>query len=44
MEDTAKAISVENKWLFFEVDTRDILLKFMNGKNFKDQVPVEKIF
>jgi len=44
MEDTAKAISVENKWLFFEVDASDIMLKFMNGKNDKDSVPVEKIF
>ena len=29
MEDTAKAIAVENKWLFFEIDASEIMLKFM---------------
>jgi hypothetical protein len=31
MEDTAKAIAVENKWLFYEIDSSEIILKFMQG-------------
>jgi len=31
MEETAKAIAVENKWLFFEIDASEIMLKFMQG-------------
>jgi hypothetical protein len=29
MEETAKAIAVENKWLFYEIDASEIVLKFM---------------
>jgi hypothetical protein len=29
MEETAKAIAVENKWLFYEIDASEIILKFM---------------
>ncbi len=29
MEDTAKAIAIENKWLFTEIDVQDILIKFL---------------
>jgi ABC-type uncharacterized transport system substrate-binding protein len=32
MEETAKAVALENKWLFHELDSADILVKFMHGE------------
>jgi len=33
MEETAKAIAVENKWFFYEIDTSDILLKYVHRRD-----------
>jgi SpoVK/Ycf46/Vps4 family AAA+-type ATPase len=30
MSETAKTLAVENKWLFNEIDSSDILVKFMH--------------
>ena len=40
MEETAKAIAVENKWLFFEIDASEIMLKFMHGTNINLKVRI----
>ena len=31
MESTAKAVAIENNWLFTELDSQEILLSFLNG-------------
>lgn len=34
MEETAKAMALENKWLFNQVDSSEILVNFMKGDQF----------
>jgi hypothetical protein len=30
MESTAKAVAIENNWLFTEVDSQEIIMNYMN--------------
>jgi hypothetical protein len=36
IEDTAKAIAVENKWFFYEIDTADLILKYIHRRDNSD--------
>jgi ATP-dependent 26S proteasome regulatory subunit len=31
MENTAKALAIQNKWLFTEIESDELILKFMNN-------------
>lgn len=33
MESTAKAISIENNWLFTEIDSQEIIMNYMDCEN-----------
>ena len=33
MESTAKAISIENNWLFTEIDSQEIIMNYMDCDN-----------
>jgi len=40
MENTAKALAIQNKWLFSEIDSDEMILKFMNN----DDIGFKRVF